>query len=59
MIHELKTQDSRLKKGASRLVEAGPGHPFIRLQALGAGRYPLLSLTRNTALDENCNKHEF
>jgi hypothetical protein len=22
-----------------------PGHPFIRLQALGSGRYPLLSLT--------------
>ena len=28
-------------------VACGPCYPFIRLQALGAGRYPLLSLTRS------------
>jgi len=25
-------------------VPCGPGYPLIRLQALGSGRYPLLSL---------------
>jgi len=34
--------------GVAPPIEAGPRYPLIRLQALGAGRYPLLSLTQNS-----------
>ncbi|WP_262713484.1 hypothetical protein [Mucilaginibacter ginsenosidivorax] len=32
--------------GVTPLVDAGSGYSLILLQALGAGRYSLLSLTR-------------
>ena len=42
----------RLNGEANLGVPFGPGYPLIRLQALGSGRYTLLSLTQKM---ENLN----
>jgi len=51
LIAELSYLITIVIMGVPAVIGRRSGYPLIRLQALGAGRYPLLSLTRKVELN--------